>query len=73
METGLSSPGKGSTSMELSTSQKPTSRTVRFWTLVAGIIFFFGLHNYMQELIMSLPGFKVCLDMWPILFRCESV
>jgi len=27
--------------------------------LVCGILFFFGCHNYMQELIMSLPGFKV--------------
>jgi hypothetical protein len=34
-------------------------RNLRFWTLVAGIMFFFGLHNYMQELIMSLPGFKI--------------
>lgn len=31
----------------------------RFWYLVIGILFFFGCHNYMQELIMSLPGFKV--------------
>ncbi len=31
----------------------------KFWFLVIGILFFFGLHNYMQELIMSLPGFKV--------------
>jgi hypothetical protein len=30
-----------------------------FWFLVIGIFFFFGCHNYMQELIMSLPGFKV--------------
>lgn len=36
-----------------------TERNMRFWVLVTGIIFFFGLHNYMQELIMSLPGFKV--------------
>jgi len=35
------------------------SRYIRFLVLVAGIIFFFGCHNYMQELIMSLPGFKV--------------
>jgi len=38
------------------------SRYIRFLVLVAGIIFFFGCHNYMQELIMSLPGFKVCLS-----------
>lgn len=34
-------------------------RVSKFWFLVIGIIFFFGCHNYMQELIMSLPGFKV--------------
>ena len=33
--------------------------TWRFFQLVAAIIFFFGCHNYMQELIMSLPGFDV--------------
>jgi hypothetical protein len=31
----------------------------KFWVLVLGIMFFFGCHNYMQELIMSLPGFEV--------------
>eukprot|EP01038_Epipyxis_sp_PR26KG_P014690 gene14690-19736_t len=31
----------------------------KFWGLVFGILFFFGCHNYMQELIMSLPGFKI--------------
>lgn len=31
----------------------------KFIFLVGGIMFFFGCHNYMQELIMSLPGFKV--------------
>ena len=31
----------------------------RFAFLVCGIIFFFACHNYMQELIMSMPGFKV--------------
>jgi hypothetical protein len=34
-------------------------RNAKFMFLVVGIIFFFGCHNYMQELIMSLPGFKV--------------
>ncbi len=39
-----------------------TIRNSKLWFLVIGIIFFFGCHNYMQELIMSLPGFKVrCL------------
>lgn len=35
------------------------NRYGRFWFLVIGILFFFGCHNYMQELIMSLPGFKI--------------
>ncbi|KAJ1412809.1 UAA transporter [Ochromonadaceae sp. CCMP2298] len=34
-------------------------RNAKFMFLVVGIIFFFGCHNYMQELIMSLPGFKI--------------
>ena len=34
-------------------------RYSRFCYLVGGILLFFGLHNYFQELIMSLPGFKV--------------
>ena len=38
---------------------KIVDRTSRFIYLVAGILFFFGCHNYMQELIMNLPGFKV--------------
>jgi hypothetical protein len=36
-----------------------TAKYWRFWILVAGILFFFGCHNYLQELIMSLEGFKV--------------
>lgn len=36
-------------------------RWKKFIFLVAGIMFFFGCHNYMQELIMTLPGFKVCV------------
>ena len=38
---------------------KMMARSARFFYLVAGILFFFGCHNYMQELIMNLPGFKV--------------
>ena len=34
-------------------------RNARFYLLTAGIFFFFGIHNYLQELIMSLPGFKL--------------
>ena len=36
-----------------------TQKFWKFWVLVLGIMFFFGCHNYMQELIMSLPGFEV--------------
>jgi hypothetical protein len=39
--------------------QTTSERYARFYVLVAGILFFFGCHNYMQELIMSQPGFKV--------------
>ena len=38
------------------------SKYVRFWVLVSGLMFFFGCHNYLQELIMSLPGFNVRYD-----------
>jgi len=34
-------------------------RRFRFLFLVSGILFFFGCHNYLQELIMRLPGFEV--------------
>lgn len=37
----------------------------KFLFLVSGIMFFFGCHNYMQELIMNLPGFKVSLYSTP--------
>ena len=40
-------------------SAEKQKKLLRFWTLVAGLMFFFGCHNYMQELIMRLPGFKV--------------
>ena len=42
-------------------------RHARFLFLVMGMMVFFGCHNYLQELIMSLPGaksanvFKLCL------------
>lgn len=35
-----------------------TPSRARFFTLCFCIIFFFSCHNYMQELIMNLPGFK---------------
>lgn len=34
-------------------------RNLRFLLLVSGIMFFFGMHNYLQEYIMSLPGFRI--------------
>ena len=37
----------------------PNNERTRFLFLVFCIIFFFGCHNYMQELIMHLPGFDV--------------
>ena len=40
-------------------NSKSTPREIRFFIIVGGIFLFFGLHNFMQELIMSLPGFKV--------------
>jgi adenosine 3'-phospho 5'-phosphosulfate transporter B3 len=48
-------------SERISDKSKITSeiKNARFWVLVSGLIFFFGCHNYLQELIMSLPGFKV--------------
>ena len=36
-----------------------SARDLRFFGIVIGIFVFFGCHNYMQELIMSLPGFRV--------------
>lgn len=36
-----------------------SERWWKFIFLVTGIMFFFGCHNYMQELIMKLPGFTV--------------
>lgn len=43
-----------------STDAKRTDKKwFRFYSLCFGIIFFFGCHNYMQELIMTLPGFKI--------------
>lgn len=40
-------------------SIKRDKKWFRFYSLVLGILFFFGWHNYMQELIMTLPGFKI--------------
>lgn len=49
--------------LEIQKTKDAAHHAHRYWTfcfLVGGIIFFFGCHNYMQELIMHLPGFKVC-------------
>ena len=32
--------------------------TVQFCILASGVFFFFGIHNYLQEAIMSVPGFQ---------------
>lgn len=53
-----------------------TNRYIKFWFLVIGILFFFGLHNYMQELIMTLPGFKVSYSLQAFLsslYICSTV
>ena len=39
-----------------------TERDLRFCCIVLGIFMFFGCHNYMQEMIMSLPGYRVSLQ-----------
>jgi hypothetical protein len=36
-----------------------SSRHRRLYLLTAGVLVFFGLHNFLQELIMNLPGFKI--------------
>lgn len=32
--------------------------TTQFSVLAGGVFFFFGIHNYLQEAIMHIPGFK---------------
>jgi hypothetical protein len=34
------------------------SSPIQFSVLVCGVFFFFGIHNYLQEAIMSIPGFR---------------
>ena len=34
------------------------SPPIQFSLLVCGVFFFFGIHNYLQEAIMSIPGFR---------------
>jgi hypothetical protein len=36
-----------------------SKRKIRFAVICLSIFIFFSAHNYMQELIMSLPGFQV--------------
>jgi hypothetical protein len=38
-----------------------TPRDIRFMIIVTGVFVFFAGHNFMQEYIMSLPGFSVSL------------
>ena len=35
-----------------------TSTPVQLAALATGVLFFFGIHNYLQEAIMSVPNFK---------------
>ena len=50
---------KSDVGTDLHVDKTKTESVMRFAFLVTGIIFFFGCHNYMQELIMNLPGFEV--------------
>ena len=34
------------------------SQTVQFGVLAFGVFLFFGLHNFLQEAIMNIPGFN---------------
>lgn len=47
--------------------EKLTS-TAQFSLLAAGVFFFFGIHNFLQEAIMAIPGFKfgVMLGYWEV-------
>jgi solute carrier family 35 (adenosine 3'-phospho 5'-phosphosulfate transporter), member B3 len=45
--------------LDMQASSTKYERYVRFWFLVAGLMFFFGCHNYLQEFIMRLPGFRI--------------
>ena len=47
------------TGMSIYLSSISNSKHLRFYFLVAGILVSFGLHNYMQELIMLQPGFAI--------------
>lgn len=44
------------------------SSTVQFALLAVGVFLFFGVHNYLQEAIMSVPGwhFGVMLGYWEV-------
>jgi solute carrier family 35 (adenosine 3'-phospho 5'-phosphosulfate transporter), member B3 len=33
------------------------SQTVQFGVLAFGVFLFFGLHNFLQEAIMNIPGY----------------
>ena len=39
--------------------QHQTPRAIRFFMIVTGVFVFFAGHNFMQEFIMSMPGFSV--------------
>ena len=45
--------------LEFISSKFRNARDIRFFGIVGGIFLFFGVHNFMQEMIMDLPGFKI--------------
>lgn len=45
--------------LDFISSKFRNARDIRFFIIVGGIFLFFGVHNFMQEMIMDLPGFKI--------------
>ena len=54
LQTSLKSPGGGSGSRQ----QRHANRRAELLLLSAGLFIFFGFHNYLQERIMAMPGWK---------------
>jgi hypothetical protein len=54
---GSNSNNKNTTNTMNNWFDKLTS-PVQFCVLASGVFLFFGIHNYLQEAIMSVPGFK---------------
>ena len=53
LQTSLQSPGGGSGSR-----QRHANKRAELLLLSAGLFIFFGVHNYLQERIMAMPGWK---------------